>query len=114
MGRPRDTVELDRFLDQTDSIAQSEQLFDMLSAFALNFDCPWVAYGPLAPDQKVLKPARPDPAVMLNYPDEWKERYSKMGYGRIDPIVKKSRKGIGPFDGARFTRMQALKMNGAF
>ncbi|WP_245461579.1 hypothetical protein [Mesorhizobium sp. M6A.T.Ce.TU.002.03.1.1] len=43
---------MDRFLDQTDSIAQSEQLFDMLSAFAFNFDCPWVAYGPLAPDQK--------------------------------------------------------------
>nr|WP_245461578.1 autoinducer binding domain-containing protein [Mesorhizobium sp. M6A.T.Ce.TU.002.03.1.1] len=44
-----------------------------------------------------MKPARPDPAVMLNYPDEWKERYSKMGYGRIDPIIKKSRKGIGAF-----------------
>ncbi|MER8492063.1 LuxR family transcriptional regulator [Mesorhizobium australicum] len=98
MGLPQIAVELSRFLDQTDSIAQSEQLFDLLSAFTLSFDCPWIAYGPLAPDhQKVLKPAQPDSAVMLNYPDEWKERYLEMGYDRIDPIIKKGRKGVGAF-----------------
>ncbi|MER8951044.1 LuxR family transcriptional regulator [Mesorhizobium sp. M0809] len=95
MGLPRIGVEFGRFLDETDGIAQSEQMFDLLSDFALNFDCPWIAYGPLAPDQKVLKPAQPDSAVMLNYPDEWKERYFKMGYDRIDPIVKKSRNRVG-------------------
>ncbi|BAB52313.1 helix-turn-helix transcriptional regulator [Mesorhizobium japonicum] len=95
MGLPRIGVELGRFLDQTDGIAQSEQLFDLLSAFALNFDCPWIAYGPLAPAQKVLKPAQADSAIMLNYPNEWKERYFKMGYDKIDPIIKKSRKGVG-------------------
>ncbi|MER9222945.1 LuxR family transcriptional regulator [Mesorhizobium sp. M0644] len=94
MGLPRIAVELGRFLDQTDGIAQFEQLFDLLSAFALNFDCPWIAYGPLATDEKVSRPAQPDSATMLNYPDEWKERYLKMGYGRIDPIIKKSRKGV--------------------
>ncbi|ESX81736.1 LuxR family transcriptional regulator [Mesorhizobium sp. LSHC412B00] len=97
MGLPRIAVELGRFLDKTEGIAQSEQLFDLLSAFALSFDCPWIAYGPLAPDQKILKPARRDSAVILNYPDEWQERYLKMGYDRIDPIIKKSRQGVGAF-----------------
>ncbi|MER9927352.1 LuxR family transcriptional regulator [Mesorhizobium sp. M0048] len=97
MELPRIAVELGRFLDQTDGITQSGQLFDLLSAFALSFDCPWIAYGTLVPDEKVLKPAQPDSGAMLNYPDEWKERYLKMGYDRIDPIIKKSRRGLGAF-----------------
>lgn len=94
MGLLRIGFELGRFLDETDGIAQCEQLFDLLSAFALNFDCPWIAYGPLAPDQKVLNPAQTDSAVMLSYPEEWKERYVKMGYDKIDPIIKRSRNRI--------------------
>ncbi|WP_202334600.1 autoinducer binding domain-containing protein [Mesorhizobium sp. L-8-3] len=63
-------VEFGRFLDQTDGVAQSERLFDLLSAFAVNFDCPWIAYDTLAP-QKRLKSVQRDPAVILNFPDEW-------------------------------------------
>ncbi|MFD2053322.1 LuxR family transcriptional regulator [Mesorhizobium calcicola] len=91
------TVELGRYLDQADAAAQSEQLFDLLSAFALNLDCPWIAYGSLAPDLKSLKPARPEPTIMLNYPNEWRERYFEMGYDRIDPIIKTSRRRTIPF-----------------
>ncbi|MER9176968.1 LuxR family transcriptional regulator [Mesorhizobium sp. M0955] len=90
-------VKFGRFLDQTNGVAQSEQLFDLLSAFALNLDCPWIAYGSLAPDQKFLKSIRGDPAVMLNYPDEWQERYFEMGYDEIDPIIKTSRQRSGAF-----------------
>ncbi|MER8963551.1 LuxR family transcriptional regulator [Mesorhizobium sp. M0701] len=90
-------VEFGRFLDQTDGIGQSKQLFDLLSAFALNFDCPWIAYGSHTPDGKLLKPIRRDPAVMLSYPDEWQQRYFKMGYDRIDPIIKASRTRAGAF-----------------
>lgn len=90
-------VEFCRFLDQTVGAAQTEQLFDLLSAFALKFDCPWIAYGSLAPHQKLLTPVRRDPAVMLNYPDKWQERYTQMGYDRIDPIIKTSRKRAGAF-----------------
>lgn len=97
MEPPRIAVELSLFLDTTDDIAESEQLFELLSAFALNFDCPWIAYGPLASEQRVLKPARPDSAVMWNYPDEWQERYLKMGYAEVDPLIKKGRKGVGAF-----------------
>lgn len=97
MELPRIAVELDRFLEQTDGIAQSEKLFELLSAFALNFDCPWIAYGPLTPDLKISKRVRQDSPIMLNYPDEWQERYFKMGYDRIDPITKKSRTGADAF-----------------
>ncbi|MER8842895.1 LuxR family transcriptional regulator [Mesorhizobium sp. M0913] len=88
-------VEFGRFLDQTDGVAESKQLFDLLSAFALNFDCPWIAYG--SPDGKLLKPIRRNPAAMLNYPDEWQQRYFEMGYDRIDPIIKASRTRAGAF-----------------
>lgn len=90
-------VELSLFLDTSGDVVESEQLFELLSAFALNFDCPWIAYGPLASEQTVLKPARPDSTGMWNYPDEWQERYLKMGYAKIDPLIKKGRKGVGAF-----------------
>ncbi|MER9032612.1 LuxR family transcriptional regulator [Mesorhizobium sp. M0674] len=90
-------VEFGRFLDQTDGVGKSDRLFDLLSTFALNFDCHWIAYGCLAPDQKALKPVRGSPAVMLKYPDEWQERYFEMRYERIDPIIKTSRKRASAF-----------------
>ncbi|MER8996164.1 LuxR family transcriptional regulator [Mesorhizobium sp. M0678] len=85
-------IEFGRFLDQTDGVAQSERLFDLLCDFALNFDCPWIAYGSVFPDQRIVNPVPRQPAAMLNYPDEWKERYFRMGYDKIDPILKMSRK----------------------
>lgn len=90
-------VEFGQFLDQTDGVVKSEQLFDLLSAFALNFECQWVAYGSHTPDRGILQPVRRDPSVMLNYPDEWQERYFEMGYDRIDPIIKMSRRRAGSF-----------------
>jgi LuxR family transcriptional activator of conjugal transfer of Ti plasmids len=91
-------VDFGRFIDQTDVVAQTEQLFDLLSAFAMNCDCPWVAYGSLTPNQRILTPVRRrDPAVMLNYPEEWQERCFEMGYDRIAPIIKASRKRAGAF-----------------
>ncbi|MES0039823.1 LuxR family transcriptional regulator [Mesorhizobium sp. M0046] len=80
-------AEFSRFIDQTDGVAHSEELFDLLSAFALNFDCPWIAYHSLSGG----------PAIMLNYPDEWQQRYFEMGYDRIDPIIKTSRKRANAF-----------------
>ncbi|PVE20310.1 LuxR family transcriptional regulator [Microvirga sp. KLBC 81] len=88
-------VEFGRFLDRTDGVSQPEQLFDLLSAFALKFDCPWIAYIPLTLDHKVLEQVRRGPAAMLNYPDEWQKRYFAMGYDRIDPIIKIGRKRTG-------------------
>ncbi|AJD43935.1 LuxR family transcriptional regulator protein (plasmid) [Rhizobium gallicum bv. gallicum R602sp] len=88
---------LGRFLDQAEGVNECEELFDLLSAFALNFDCPWIAYGSLTPNQRVLKPVQSGPGVMLNYPEEWQKRYFEMGYAFIDPIIKKSRKRTGAF-----------------
>ncbi|ASY73808.1 LuxR family transcriptional regulator [Sinorhizobium fredii] len=88
-------VELGRFLEQTDGVARSEQLFDLLSAFALHYQCPWIAYSSHSADQ-ILKSVRRAPAFM-RYPDEWPEHYVQMGYDRIDPIIKRSRKELGAF-----------------
>ncbi|WP_353642550.1 LuxR family transcriptional regulator [Mesorhizobium sp. WSM2239] len=88
-------VEFGRFLEQTDGVIQSEQLFELLSAFALNLDFPWIAYDTLTPDQKRLMLVRRDAAVMLNYADEWQKRHFEMGYDRIAPILKTCRKRAG-------------------
>ncbi|MER9313327.1 LuxR family transcriptional regulator [Mesorhizobium australicum] len=90
-------VEFGRFLDHTDGVAQSDQLFDLMSAFAQNFDFPWVAYGCLTSDQRFLMSVRHDQATLLNHPDKWQERYFEMGYDRIDPIIKRSRKQVSAF-----------------
>ncbi|AYG64304.1 LuxR family transcriptional regulator (plasmid) [Rhizobium jaguaris] len=90
-------VEFGRFLDQTVDVAQTEQLFDALCAFALNFDCPWVAYEHLTSDQRVLTPVRRERAAMLNYPDQWQAHYFKMGYDKIDPINRTCRKRADAF-----------------
>lgn len=80
-------AEFGRFIDQTDGVAQSEELFDLLSAFALNFDCPWISY----------RSRSSGPPIMLNYPDEWQQHYLEMGYERIDPIIKTSRRRASAF-----------------
>ncbi|APO70360.1 LuxR family transcriptional regulator protein (plasmid) [Rhizobium gallicum] len=90
-------VEFCRFLDQTDRVVRPEQLFDLLSAFALHFNCRWIAYGPLAPHQKLLNSPKCNPRFILNYPEEWQKRYFEMGYDRIDPVTNKSRKRAGAF-----------------
>ncbi|MER9338804.1 LuxR family transcriptional regulator [Mesorhizobium sp. M0293] len=90
-------AEFGRFLDRADGVAQPEKLFELVCAFAQGFDCPWIAYGSLTPDQRCLKPVRRDPAVMLTYPDKWQERCVQMGYNKIDPIVKTIRKRAGAF-----------------
>ncbi|MER8824005.1 LuxR family transcriptional regulator [Mesorhizobium sp. M0991] len=90
-------VEFSRFLDPTDSISDSEQLFELLSAFVLNFDCPWIAYGALTTHKNFSRPVRRDTAVMLNYPDEWQERCLEMGCDRIAPVIQASRKRVRAF-----------------
>ncbi|MES0056620.1 MULTISPECIES: LuxR family transcriptional regulator [unclassified Mesorhizobium] len=95
--REASAVELGRLLDQTDGVAQPEQLFDLLSTFALKFDCPWIAYGSVTPDRRFFKPVRDDSRIMVNFPDEWQQRCSEMGYGRISPIIKAGLARVGAF-----------------
>ncbi|CDX38078.1 putative HTH-type transcriptional regulator y4qH [Mesorhizobium plurifarium] len=85
-------VTFGQFLDQTDDIAKSQQLFDALSAFVLNFGCLWIAYSSHAHDQQSLRQFQSDPAMTLNYHEKWQERYLEIGYYLIDPIVKIGRK----------------------
>jgi len=89
-------IELGRFLDLTDAVAQPKKLFDLLSAFAFKFGCKWVAYGPVITDHKPLNPVRCESEEIVNYPDGWQERCLEMGYERIAPIIKESRMGAGP------------------
>nr|WP_289851698.1 LuxR family transcriptional regulator [Sinorhizobium meliloti] len=90
-------IEFDRFLYRSDGIAESKQLFDFLSAFAVHCGFTWMAYGPLITDRNVLSSIRGDSEEILNYPDEWQERCLEGGYSRIAPIIEVSRMRTGPF-----------------
>ncbi|MER8772980.1 LuxR family transcriptional regulator [Mesorhizobium sp. M0960] len=90
-------VEFDRFVDQADDLVESEQLFYLLAGFVSNFGYRWIAYSPLTPDQESLGAVSRDHVSFLNFPQEWQERYAEMGYDRIDPVVKISRKREGAF-----------------
>ncbi|MDX8529065.1 hypothetical protein RFM68_31885 [Mesorhizobium sp. MSK_1335] len=68
-------LEFGRFVDQTDGIVQSEQLFSLLADFALNFDWHWISYGTLSYEQESAMPAGQSPLAMMNFPDRCRKRY---------------------------------------
>jgi LuxR family quorum-sensing system transcriptional regulator CciR len=72
-------------------------LFELLCGFAQNFDCPWIAFGALTHHNDFSEPDASFPSVLLNYPQDWRERYFKNGYERVDPVVTKSRQQISIF-----------------
>lgn len=88
-------VEFCRYLDRTNGVAQPQEIFDLLAAFAQKLNCPWIAYLPLTSGQETLEQLCRDPTTMLNYPKEWQKRYFDMGYYKIDPIIKKIRQRLG-------------------
>ncbi|MER9883612.1 LuxR family transcriptional regulator [Mesorhizobium sp. M0118] len=90
-------IEFGRFIEQAYGAAQPKQLFDLLSAFALNFDCPWMAYGLVPSDEVFSKANRQYPAAMTNYPRGWQDRYIETDYQKIDPIIKMSRASVDAF-----------------
>ncbi|WP_292537393.1 LuxR family transcriptional regulator [Mesorhizobium sp.] len=101
----RFATELGRFVDVTNDVPQSERLFDLLSAFALQLDCPWTAYCSLTSDQK--RSDRSHATVMLNYPDDWKERYDEMGFETMDPIITSGRNRLSAFRWSELYRDQS-------
>ncbi|TIT95578.1 MAG: LuxR family transcriptional regulator [Mesorhizobium sp.] len=84
-------VEFGRYLDQTCGVVQPRKLFDLMAAFAQKFDCSWTAYLPLAHYSETPEPLHRAPARMLNYPNEWQKRYRDMDYGKIDPVIKRTK-----------------------
>ncbi|QAS81201.1 LuxR family transcriptional regulator [Rhizobium leguminosarum bv. trifolii] len=88
-------AEFYQFLEKTQGIIRSPKLFELLCSFARILEFPWVAYHRQSGGE-ILKMVRCNPPV-VSYPDEWQDHYAKMGYDRIDPIIKKSRKQADAF-----------------
>lgn len=88
-------VEFGRYLDQTYGVVQPRKFFDLMVAFAQKFDCSWAAYRPLAHGAKTSELLYGAPEPMLNYPNEWQKRYRDMGYGQIDPVIKRIKRRPG-------------------
>jgi DNA-binding CsgD family transcriptional regulator len=75
------------FIECSNRTHDVQQLFSLLVKSACGEGFDFVAYGALTYHEPRKLPDCPDPAVALNYPAEWQERYFRLRYGEIDPIV---------------------------
>ncbi|GAB6039848.1 LuxR family transcriptional regulator [Endothiovibrio diazotrophicus] len=65
------------------TLADEQELFDVLTRLAHGLGFEYCAYGLRTP----LPASRPRVVLLNNYPTEWQSRYQEMGYLSIDPTV---------------------------
>jgi LuxR family quorum-sensing system transcriptional regulator CciR len=75
------------FVECSNQTHDVQKLFALLVKGACGEGFDFVAYGALTYHEPHKLPACPDPAVVLNYPAEWQERYFEQRYQEIDPVV---------------------------
>lgn len=74
------------FVDGASRVADEETLFGQLERLAAGLGFPYYAFGSLWGDPAAMQD-HPAPAVRLNYPQGWIDRYFERGYDKIDPVV---------------------------
>lgn len=74
------------FIEGLGDVSDETTLFTRLEAVVADLGYPYYAFGALWGDPDAYD-GLPAPAVRLNYPKEWTERYFALGYDKIDPVV---------------------------
>jgi Autoinducer binding domain len=94
---------LRRKMDLVSFVECSNQKRSLSALFQLLVDCATeqgfseVAYGALTHDEPVHLPEHRPPAVAVNFPPEWCDRYFERKYHEIDPVVRRTPTFSGPF-----------------
>ena len=80
-------MRISEFIQRSGAARCARDLFALTehAAGELGFDR--IAYGALAGRELYGQSDTPPPAVLLNYPWDWQERYFKRGYQNVDPVV---------------------------
>jgi LuxR family quorum-sensing system transcriptional regulator CciR len=90
-------MDIFEFVDCSNRTRSPRTLFNLLVDAASNEGFNWVAYGALNYDELVRLPGGQAPAVALNYPLQWQERYFQRKYYEIDPVIAYALSTAKPF-----------------
>jgi LuxR family quorum-sensing system transcriptional regulator CciR len=85
------------FIDRSERTSTLQDLFDLLVKAAADVGFDQVAYGALTYREAPLVTSHQPPAVALNYPADWQERYFDRRYHEVDPVVIHARHIPRPF-----------------
>lgn len=97
VGVLRRKMDLFSFIECSNQTRSLSALFELLVSCASEEGFSEVAYGALTYAESVHLPAHPPPAVAMNFPQEWCDRYFERNYQKIDPVVRRAPTFAGPF-----------------
>ena len=85
------------FIECSNQTRSLSALFELLVNCAAEEGFNEVAYGAITYAESVRLPAHLPPAVAMNFPREWSDRYFERKYYQIDPVVRRAPTFSGPF-----------------
>jgi DNA-binding CsgD family transcriptional regulator len=97
MPRPEVEMDLFSFIDCSNRSQSLAELFELLVSCATEEGFGVVAYGALTYNEPVRLPEHPMPAIAMNFPSHWCERYFERKYYEIDPVVRRTPMLSKPF-----------------
>jgi DNA-binding CsgD family transcriptional regulator len=90
-------MDLFSFIECSNRTRSLTALFELLVNCASEEGFNAVAYGALNYSEPVHLPNHQPPAVALNFPTDWCDRYFERKYYTIDPVVRRAAALSGPF-----------------
>jgi len=90
-------MDLFSFIDCANRTRSLAALFELLVKCASQEGFTEIAYGALTYSESVRLPDYPPPAIAVNYPASWCDRYFERRYYEIDPVVRRTPTLLRPF-----------------
>jgi DNA-binding CsgD family transcriptional regulator len=104
-------MDLFSFMDCANRTQSLSALFELLVNCAADEGFSEVAYGALTHDESLRLPGHPLPAVAINYPLHWRERYFERRYYEVDPVVRRTPGFSRPFMWDELIKNEQLQAN---
>jgi DNA-binding CsgD family transcriptional regulator len=90
-------MDLFSFIETSNRTRSLKALFKLLVRCATREGFSEVAYGALTYTEPVRLPEHQLPAIAVNFPSCWRDRYFERKYYEIDPVVRRTPTLSGPF-----------------
>jgi DNA-binding CsgD family transcriptional regulator len=104
-------MDLFSFIDCSNRTQSLSALFELLVHCASEEGFSEVAYGALTYNEPVRLPEHPMPAIAINFPSHWRERYFERKYYEFDPVVRRTPMFSKPFMWDQLVRSEHLQPN---
>lgn len=90
-------MDLFSFIESANRTRSLTALFDLLVSCAIQEGFTEIAYGALTYAEPVRLPEYQPPAIAVNFPASWCERYFERKYYEVDPVVRRAPTLLRPF-----------------